>query len=146
MPLGTIELRVSEAKYAAFMHDLDDFADFYRLHIVGRPSGLVLNGRPVLVIWFTRDDGLTLLVTDASEPERMQAYFYVAQGGASQDPIPAVMQTYRNKMSGYPRFAEQAPCRPSMRFKPRPTPPWPPPPICARWMRCVVGVLGKSAG
>jgi hypothetical protein len=105
-PLGTIELRVTEAKYMAFMHDLNDFADFYRLHIVGEPAGLELDGRPILVIWFTRPDGLTVLVTDATEHERMQAYFYVARGGSSAGEVPAVMKGYLNKMSGYPRFAE----------------------------------------
>jgi hypothetical protein len=108
-PLGTIELRVSEAKYLAFMHDLADFAEFYRLHIVGPPSNLVIDDRPILVIWFTRLDGVTVLVTDAAAHERMQAFFYVAQGLTSQAALPDIMQGYLNKMSGYPRFAEQVP-------------------------------------
>ena len=108
-PLGTIELRVTEAKYLAFMHDLTDFAEFYRLHIVGAPSNLVIDNRPILVIWFTRLDGITVLVTDAAEHERLQAFFYVAKGSASEAEMPDVMQGYRNKMSGYPRFAEQVP-------------------------------------
>ena len=105
-PLGTIELRITEAKYQAFMHDLNDFADFYHLHIVGQPAGLEINNRPILVIWFTRPDGLTVLLTDATEHERMQAFFYVASGGSGAGDVPAVMAGYLNKMSGYPRFAE----------------------------------------
>ncbi len=108
-PLGTVELRVTEAKYMAFLHDLDDFAQFYGLHVVGDPANLEIHGRPILVIWYTRDDGITVLVTDATEHERMQAFFYVAEGGQPHDAIPAVIQSYRNKMSDYPPFTKQMP-------------------------------------
>ncbi len=108
-PLGTVELRVPDEKFPAFMRDLVDFTNYCGMHIVGDPANMSFNGRPILVIWYTRDDGLTVLVTDATEHERMQAFFYVAAGGQPRDAIPDIMQSYRNKMSGYPPFTKQVP-------------------------------------
>lgn len=103
-PLGSVELRVPDTKADAFLHDLADFADTYALQVAGEPSGMVLDGRDVLLVWFIRPDGLAVLITDATTAERMQAFFYVAPGGFRATEIVDVMHGYRNKMSGYPAY------------------------------------------
>ncbi len=105
-PLGSVELRVVAPKTDAFMHDLADFADTYKLDLAGDPAGMVIDGRQVLLVWFTRPDGLTVLVTDAVQAERVQAFFYVGPGGFKREHIVDVMHGYHNKMSGYPAYAK----------------------------------------
>lgn len=105
-PLGTIDLRVSGAKTDAFMHDLADFADTYKMGLAGEPAGMSIAGREVLLVWFTRPDGLAVLVTDAVQPDRVQAFFYVGPGGFQREHVIDVMHGYRNKMSGYPAFTK----------------------------------------
>ena len=105
-PLGSVELRVPEAKADAFLHDLADFADYYSLSPWGDPAGIVEQNRQVLLVWFTRPDGLAVLVTDATQAGRMQAFFYIAPGGFTRDHLVDVMKGYRSKMSGYPAFTK----------------------------------------
>ena len=111
-PLGSVELFVPEPKGNAFLHDLADFADYFSLTVYGDPAGIVEQGRQVLLVWFTRPDGLAVLVTDAADPGRMQAFFYIGPGGFSRDHLLDVMRGYRTKMSGYAAYSEPASIKP----------------------------------
>ena len=103
-PLVVVTLRVSPADDTGFLHDLADYTNKYGFSTVGRPGGPQLDGRDVFLAWFRRDDDVTMLVTDISAPERMQAFFYPRKDGTGAPQTSDLAQAYARKMGSYPAF------------------------------------------
>ena len=103
-PLAVVTVRVSPADDAGFLHDLADYTNRYGFSVTGRPGGPQLDGRDVFLAWFRRDDGVTMLVTDISAPERMQAFFYPRKDGTAAAQTSDLAQAYVAKMASYPGY------------------------------------------
>ena len=103
-PLGVVTLRIGPADDAGFLHDLADYIQRYGFDVTGRPGGPVLDGRAVFLAWFRRQDGVTMLVTDLSAPEKMQAFFYGRADGTEGAVTADLMQAYVAKMASYKAF------------------------------------------
>ncbi len=106
-PLATVTLRVSPADDTGFLHDLADYTNQYGFVVLGRPGGPQLDGRDVFLAWFRRDDGVTMLVTDITAPERMQAFFYPRKDGTAGGQAADLVQAYAAKMGSYPAFTNK---------------------------------------
>ncbi len=103
-PLGVVTLRITPADDAGFLHDLSDYIRRYGFDVTGEPSGVVRDGRAVFLAWFRRQDGVVMLVTDISAPQRMQAFFYGRKDGTAGNVTVDLMQRYVAKMASYPAF------------------------------------------
>ena len=103
-PRAIVTLRIRDADEAGFLHDLADYTNRYGFAVLGEPGGPVLNGRPVFLAWWRRDDGVTMLVTDISAPEQMQAFFYGRKDGTGGDLAADLARDYVAKMVSYPAF------------------------------------------
>ena len=103
-PLGVVTLRIGPADDAGFLHDLADYIQRYGFDVTGRPGGPVLDGRAVFLAWFRRQDGVTMLVTDLSAPEKMQAFFYGRADGTEGAVTADLMNAYVAKMASYKAF------------------------------------------
>ena len=113
-PLGVVTLRIGPVEDAGFLHDLADYIQRYGFDVTGRPGGPVLDGRAVFLAWFHRQDGVTMLVTDLSAPEKMQAFFYGRADGTEGAVAADLMQRYAAKMASYKAFgAASTPASPS---------------------------------
>ncbi len=86
------------------MHDLADYIQRYGFDVTGRPGGPVLDGRGVFLAWFRRQDGVTMLVTDISASEKMQAFFYGRPDGTEGAVAGDLVQAYVAKMASYKAF------------------------------------------
>ena len=103
-PLAVVTLRIGPADDAGYLHDLSDYLQRYGFNVAGTPGGPVLDGRAVFLAWFQRDDGVTLLVTDFSAPEKMQAFFYGRKDGTAGDQAADLVKAYTDKMVSYKAF------------------------------------------
>ena len=103
-PLAVVTLRISPANDAGFLHDLADYTNRYGFQVTGQPGGPVLEGRAVFLAWFRRQDGLTMLVTDISAAEKMQAFFYGRKDGTAGEAAADLAKNYVAKMASYPGF------------------------------------------
>ncbi len=103
-PLVVVTLRISPADDTGFLHDLADYTNQHGFVVLGRPGGPQLGDRAVFLAWFRRDDGVTLLVTDITAPERMQAFFYPRKDGTAAPETSDLAQDYARKMASYPAF------------------------------------------
>ena len=103
-PLVVVTLRVSPTDDTGFLHDLADYTNQYGFDTVGQPGGPQVDGRAVFLAWFRRDDGVTMLVTDISAPERMQAFFYPRKDGTGAPQTSDLAQAYVRQMASYPAF------------------------------------------
>ncbi len=103
-PLAVVTLRIGPADDAGFLHDLADYTNRYGFDVTGRPGGPVLDGRAVFLAWFRRQDGVTMLVTDLSAPEKMQAFFYGRPDGTAGAVAADLCQAYVAKMASYKAF------------------------------------------
>ena len=103
-PLAVVTLRIGPADDAGFLHDLADYIGHYGFDVTGRPGGPMIEGRAVFLAWFRRQDGVTMLVTDLSAPEKMQAFFYGRKDGTAGPIASDLVQAYVNKMSSYKAF------------------------------------------
>ena len=103
-PLAVVTLRIGPADDAGFLHDLADYIGHYGFDVTGRPGGPMIDGRAVFLAWFRRQDGVTMLVTDLSAPEKMQAFFYGRKDGTAGPIASDLVQAYVNKMSSYKAF------------------------------------------
>ena len=103
-PLVVVTLRISPANDAGFLHDLADYTNRYGFQVTGQPGGPVLDGRAVFLAWFKRQDGITMLVTDISAAEKMQAFFYGRSDGTEGAAAADLAKNYVSKMSSYPAF------------------------------------------
>ena len=103
-PLALVTLRISSVNDAGFMHDLADYTNRYGFQVTGHPGGPVLEGRPVFLVWFRRDDGVVMLVTDISAAEKMQAFFYGRKDGTAGAVAADLARDYVAKMASYPVF------------------------------------------
>ena len=95
---------MSRADDTGFLHDLADYTNRYGFTVIGRPGGPQLDGRDVFLAWFQRDDGVTMLVTDITAPERMQAFFYPRKDGTAAAQTSDLARAYMAKMASYPAF------------------------------------------
>ena len=103
-PLAVVTLRIGPADDAGFLHDLADYIGRYGFQVTGRPGGPMLDGRAVFLAWFRRQDGVTMLVTDISAPEKMQAFFYGRKDGTDGTVASDLAQAYVAKMGSYKAF------------------------------------------
>jgi hypothetical protein len=103
-PLAVVTLRIGPADDAGFLHDLADYIGRYAFDVTGRPGGPTIDGRAVFLAWFRRVDGVTMLVTDISAPEKMQAFFYGRKDGTAGPVAADLVQAYVSKMSSYKAF------------------------------------------
>ncbi len=103
-PLAVVTLRIGSGDDAGFLHDLADYIQRYGFDVEGRPGGPVIDGRAVFLAWFHRQDGVTMLVTDLSAPERMQAFFYGRPDGTEGAVASDLVQAYAAKMASYKAF------------------------------------------
>ena len=103
-PLAVVTLRISPANDAGFLHDLVDYTNRYGFEVTGQPGGPMLEGRAVFLAWFRRQDGVTMLVTDISAAEKMQAFFYGRKDGTAGDVAADLAKNYVTKMGSYPAF------------------------------------------
>ena len=103
-PLAVVNLRIGPADDAGFLHDLADYVRRYGFEVTGRPGGPVLDGRSVFLAWFRRQDGVTMLVTDISAAEKMQAFFYGRPDGTEGAVASDLVQAYAAKMGSYKAF------------------------------------------
>ena len=103
-PFGVVTLRITSADDNGFLHDLSDYLLRYGFDVAGRPGGPVLDGRPVFLAWFKRQDGLVMLVTDIAAPQKMQTFFYGRKDGTGGDIAAELMRSYVAKMGSYPAF------------------------------------------
>jgi hypothetical protein len=103
-PLAVVTLRIGPADDAGFLHDLSDYIQRYGFDVTGEPGGEVVDGRPVFLAWFKRQDGVVMLVTDISAPEKMQAFFYGRKDGTAGDQTVELVKAYTGKMSSYKAF------------------------------------------
>ena len=103
-PLAVVTLRIIPANDNGFLQDLADYTNRYGFQVTGQPGGPVLNGRPVFLAWFRRDDGVTMLVTDISAAEKMQAFFYGRKDGTAGAVAADLARNYVAKMASYPGF------------------------------------------
>lgn len=104
-PLAVVTLRVSAHDDTGFLHDLSDYTDRYGFTVLGHPGGPKLDGRDVFLAWFRRGDGVTVLVTDITAPERMQAFFYPRKDGTGAAQTADLARAYVAEMASYPAFA-----------------------------------------
>ncbi len=103
-PLAVVTLRIAPSNDNGFLHDLADYTNRYGFQVTGTPGGPVLNGRPVFLAWFKRQDGVTILVTDMSAPEKMQTFFYGRKDGTAGAVAADLAKSYLAKMASYPAF------------------------------------------
>lgn len=103
-PLGVVTLRIGPADDAGFLHDLVDYTNRYGFQVTGEPGGPTIDGRGVFLAWFRRDDGVTMLVTDISAPQKMQAFFYGRKDGTAGEVAADLMQNYVAKMASYKAY------------------------------------------
>ncbi len=103
-PLAVVTLRISPVNDNGFLQDLADYTNRYGFQVTGHPGGPVLNGRPVFLAWFRRDDGVTMLVTDISAAEKMQAFFYGRKDGTAGEVAADLAKNYVAKMASYPGY------------------------------------------
>jgi hypothetical protein len=103
-PLAVVTLRIGPADDAGFLHDLADYIGHYGFDVTGRPGGPTIDGRAVFLAWFRRQDGVTMLVTDISAPEKMQAFFYGRQDGTADPIAEDLVKAYISKMGSYKAF------------------------------------------
>ena len=91
--------------YSRFIDGLNKAGiERYGFDVTGRPGGPVLDGRAVFLAWFRRQDGVTMLVTDLSAPEKMQAFFYGRADGTEGAVTADLMTAYVAKMASYKAF------------------------------------------
>lgn len=103
-PLAVVTLRIGPADDAGYLHDLADYIRRYGFAVTGNPGGPMLDGRAVFLAWFRRQDGVTMLVTDISAPEKMQAFFYGRPDGTAGAVTADLAQAYVAKMGSYKAF------------------------------------------
>ena len=103
-PIAVVTLRIGPADDPGFLHDLADYITRYGFKVTGQPGGPVLDGRAVFLAWFRRQDGVTILVTDISAPEKMQTFFYGRKDGTAGAVAADLAQSYVAKMASYPAF------------------------------------------
>ena len=104
-PLAAVTLRIGSADDAGFLHDLADYTSRYGFEVTGHPGGPMVDGRAVFLAWFRRGDGITMLVTDLTAPEKMQAFFYGRKDGTAGAVAADLAQAYVAKMASYKAFA-----------------------------------------
>ena len=103
-PLAVVTLRIGAAEDTGFLHDLADYNNRYGFEVTGRPGGPVIGGRAAFLAWFRRQDGVTMLITDVSAPEKMQAFFYGRPDGTEGAVTADLAQAYVEKMGSYKAF------------------------------------------
>ena len=103
-PLAVVTLRIAASDDNGFLHDLADYTNRYGFQVTGTPGVPVLNGRPVFLAWFKRPDGVAILVTDISAPEKMQTFFYGRKDGTGGVTAADLVKSYLAKMASYPAF------------------------------------------
>ncbi len=103
-PLGEVILRVTPADENGFLHDLVDYTNRYNFFVIGHPGGPRVGDRDTFAAWYRRDDGVVMLVTDISAPQRMEAFFYGRKDGTGGETAQDLMVAYERKMGSYPAF------------------------------------------
>lgn len=78
---GHLTLRISDDEKPSFRKFVDDFvsaSSFMKISSADKP---VLDGREFMSDWYRRLDGVTILVSDITKPEKMQISFYDRKDG-----------------------------------------------------------------
>lgn len=101
---GSIHLRIPNEEKQKFMIFLEDFTKqrfFVKISSADRP---VLSGREFVSEWYRRPDGVTILVTDITAPEKMRVIFYDRKDGRGGAEAKQAFGEFQALSSGFRKY------------------------------------------